>query len=298
VSEAQRAAAASPTSTAGDGPVAGLRPAEEAIPGGAQRPRLGTRQAHLHTVTIAWQLARLDLLRRYTRTMLGVVWAIVSPLCMAAIIGTVFGKLFGQKLETFLPYLFLNLTIWAFFLNCLEGGAISFVAAEGYIKQIPRVPLVAYPLRMVFAAFVTMLLGLIAVVVVMLVVGRWPTWSWALIAPALAAWFVFGVSIACLSGVFNAAVRDLQYIQTVAAQALFYATPIMFPASLLVAHGLQPLLTFNPMYHLMMIVQVPLLYGEAPPPAHYVAVCLTLVLVSGCAAAALRFARRRLVFWL
>ena len=277
---------------------AGVAPAGRDPAPPPSRGRFGQRQAHLHAISIAWHLAQLDLVRRYTSTMLGIVWAVVAPLCMAAIIGVVFGKLFGVALETFLPYLFLNLTMWAFFTACLDGGAISFIAAEGYIKQIARVPLLAYPLRMTFAAFVTLLLGLVAVVMVILGFGGRPTMGWLWVIPGLAAWFVFGLSIACLSGIANTAVRDLQYIQTVGVQALFYATPVMFPSSMLVQHGLQPLLTWNPLYHLLILVQVPLLHGDRPPVAHFVATGLTLVLVTGLAFFGLYAVRRRLVFWL
>jgi len=286
-----------------------VRGAQSAAPVAAQAPttaparsgvlgRFGQRQAHLHAFSIAWQLARLDLLRRYTSTMLGMLWAVLSPLCMAAIIGTVFGKLFQVELKSFLPYLFLNLTFWAFFVSCLDGGAISFIAAEGYIKQIARVPLLAYPLRMVMASFVTLLLGLLAVVLVILLFGGRPTPGWAWVLPGLAAWFLFGIALATLSGIANTWMRDLSYIQSVAVQALFYATPIMFPSSLLVAHGLKSLLTWNPLYHLLIIVQVPLLFGNRPPIEHYVAVGLSLALTLGLAVAGLSFVRRRLVFWL
>lgn len=262
------------------------------------RGRPGRRQGHLHAASIAWQLARLDLMRRYTSTMLGMVWAVVAPLCMAAIIGVVFGRLFGVALASFLPYLFLNLTFWGFFVACLDGGAISFLAAEGYIKQIARVPLLAYPLRMVMAAFVTLVLGLVAVVLVVLLFGGRPSPGTLWVLPALGAWFLFGLAIACLSGIANTWMRDLQYIQSVGIQALFYATPVMFPAVLLLQHGLKPLLTWNPLYHLLVIVQVPLLDGHAAPVEHYVAVALSLAGLLGAAAIALRAVRRRLVFWL
>ena len=81
------------------------------------------------TLSIAWQLARLDLVRRYTSTGLGMLWAILSPLGMSLVIGAVFAKVFDQGLAEFLPYLFVNLTLWAFFVACLEGGAIAFIAA-------------------------------------------------------------------------------------------------------------------------------------------------------------------------
>lgn len=261
-------------------------------------PAFGSRQQHLRTLSIAWQLARLDLVRRYTATMLGLAWAVLSPLLMAAVIGLVFARLFGVELRTFLPYLFLNLTLWGFFLACLDGGAIAFLAAEGYIKQIPRVSLFTYPLRMIFAAFVTLVLGLVAAGMVALLFGGEISLAWLCVVPGLVAWFLFGFAIACISGVFNTAVRDFQYIQTVGAQALFYATPVMFPAELLVSHGLSWMLTYNPLYHLMVLVRVPMLIGQVPATPHYVAAFATLVVTLAAAYFAVKRARPRLVFWL
>ncbi len=261
-------------------------------------PSLGSRQQHLRTLSIAWQLARLDLVRRYTATMLGLAWAVLSPILMAAVIGLVFARLFGVELQSFLPYLFLNLTLWGFFVACLDGGAIAFLAAEGYIKQIPRVSLFTYPLRMIFAAFVTLALGLVAAAFVALVFGGTVTAAWLCIVPGLAAWFLFGFSIACISGVLNTAVRDFQYIQTVGIQALFYATPVMFPAELLVSHGLAWMLTFNPLYHLMVLVRVPMLSNQVPELNHYIAAVATVGVALSIAYLGVERARPRLVFWL
>ncbi|MEO2167656.1 MAG: hypothetical protein ABGY42_05965, partial [bacterium] len=72
------------------------------VVGGTRRVR-GSHQRHLRTFAIAWQLARLDLIRRYTATGLGLAWAILAPLGMAAVIGTVFSQLFNQAISEFLP---------------------------------------------------------------------------------------------------------------------------------------------------------------------------------------------------
>lgn len=247
---------------------------------------------------IAYQLARLDVIRRYTATMLGVVWAVLSPLLQAIVIGVVFGRLFGVPVREFLPYLFLNLTLWAFFLACLNGGQIAFVAAEGYIKQIPGVPLFAYPLRMALSALYTLALALVAVVLVVLAAGGRPGWAWLLVLPGLGAWFLFGLAVASLAAVANTAVRDLEHIQAVAVQALFYATPIMYPASLLADHGLAWMLAWNPIYHLLTLVYLPLLQGAAPPANHYLAAALSLALALGAARFAMRRAEPRVAFWL
>jgi ABC-type polysaccharide/polyol phosphate export permease len=109
---------------------------------------------------------------------------------------------------------------------------------------------------------------------------------------------VFGFAVCTLSAVLNTWVRDFQHLQAVGVQALFYATPVMFPAALLVQHGLGWFLTFNPLYHLMMLVRVPMLNNDVPELSHYLASALVLVVLLTAAVVAMRWARDRLVFWL
>src|SRR5262249_18588277 len=114
----------------------------------------------------------------------------------------------------------------------------------------------------------------------------------------LAAWLLFGFAICTISAGLNTAVRDFQHLQGVGVQALFYPTPGMFPAGLLGQHKLGWLLTWNPLYHLLMILPRPMLYNDVPELAHYVASALSIGFVAAIAVLAMRKARPRLVFWL
>ena len=267
-------------------------------PSGSTLAAPRTQETWRQTLSIALQLARLDLVRRYTSTGLGILWAILSPLGMSLVIGLVFSQVFDQGLSEFLPYLFVNLTLWAFFVACLEGGAIAFVAAEGYIKQVPNVSLAAYPLRMAFGAFAALCFGLFAAALVTLFLDRAVTLAWLAILPALVAWLIFGVALCCLSAVLNTMVRDFTYVQTVGVQALFYATPIMYPPDMLVKHGLSWLLTLNPVYHLLMLVRTPMVFGDLPPVSHYIASVIVLGVLVPLAIFVIRRSRSSVVFWL
>jgi lipopolysaccharide transport system permease protein len=260
--------------------------------------RRSRRRSIRQTWQIAFQLARLDILRRYTATLLGVVWAALSPLLMACVIGVVFSQLFGASTREFLPHLFISLTLWNFFLACVEGGAISFLAAEGYIKQIPSVSLWAYPLRMVLAALFTLLVTLAVVSVIVAALRGDFGIAWLLLIPGLAAWMAFGLFVACLTGLLNTAVRDVQYVQSVAVQILFYATPVIYPEKLLVEQGLSWALTFNPVHHLLALVRIPMMHDTIPPVNHYIGVALTLLVLGGISLYATQKASKRIVFWL
>ena len=151
---------------------------------------------------------------------------------------------------------------------------------------------------MVFAVLFTLLVGLLCVAVVLMMFSGRVSATWLLIIPGLFAWFVFGFAICTISAVLNTWVRDFQHLQAVGVQALFYATPVMFPAALLVQHKLGWLLTFNPLYHLMMIVRVPMLNNDVPELSHYVASVICIVFFLVVAVVSMRWARDRLVFWL
>lgn len=264
----------------------------------AELLRRSRRRSVRQTCEIAWQLARLDILRRYTATLLGVVWAALSPLLMACVIGVVFSQLFGASTREFLPHLFISLTLWNFFTACVDGGAISFLAAEGYIKQIPSVSLWAYPLRMVLAALFTLVVTLAVVSVIVAFLRGGFGLAWILLIPALAAWTAFGLFVAALTGLLNTAVRDVQYVQSVAVQILFYATPVIYPEKLLVEQGLGWALTFNPVHHLLALVRIPMMHDSVPPLNHYIGVALTLLVLGTVTHYATQKASKRIVFWL
>jgi lipopolysaccharide transport system permease protein len=271
---------------------------DEGVTDPAELLRRSRRRSVRQTVEISWQLARLDILRRYTATLLGVVWAALSPLLMACVIGVVFSQLFGASTREFLPHLFISLTLWGFFTACVDGGAISFLAAEGYIKQIPGVSLYAYPLRMMLAALFTLLVTLAVVLVIVLLLRGSFGIAWILLIPGLAAWTAFGFLVASLAGLLNTAVRDFQYVQSVGVQILFYATPVIYPEKLLVEQGLSWALTFNPLHHLLAIVRIPMMHDSIPPPNHYIGVALTLLVLGAITVYATQKASRRIVFWL
>jgi lipopolysaccharide transport system permease protein len=279
----------------------GVFDAESAASAQTTGPALSPRQRRhrlRQSFNIAWQLARLDIFRRYTKTLLGIVWAVLSPLLMSCVIGVVFSQFFGADARDFLPHLFISLTLWNFFVGCVDGGAIAFIAAEGYVKQIPGVSLYAYPLRMVLAALFTLLVTLGVVVVIVEVLRGSLGMAWLLVFPGLLAWAAFGLFVACLTGLLNTAVRDVQYIQTVLVQILFYATPVIYPEKLLVGQNLRWALTLNPLHHLIAIIRIPIMHNEVPSLSHYVAVGLSLAVLGAVTRWAVRKAARRVVFWL
>jgi ABC-2 type transport system permease protein/lipopolysaccharide transport system permease protein len=78
-----------------------------------------------------------DVKSRFRSSALGPAWILINLGAVIAAIGVIYGRLFHQPMNEFLPFLTLGLVIWTFISSALVEGSSAFVVAEGYIKQFP-----------------------------------------------------------------------------------------------------------------------------------------------------------------
>lgn len=212
-----------------------------------------------------WSLARNDLRTRYRRSVLGIAWSMLQPIAMTAVVCTVFHKLWQVDLKTFAPSLMVGMCFWNFLTaTVLQGGQCLF-QGEPYIRQFPA-PLAIYPLRTVLGATFHLLMSLSVVLLLRwILLGFDNIPALVALAPTMLVLFLFGWSLAVLSGFITAYFPDMQHLSEVGLQILFYGTPIIYPADLLRERGMGWLVDWNPLAALVQMVRDPLLAGTVPP---------------------------------
>jgi ABC-type polysaccharide/polyol phosphate export permease len=109
-------------------------------------------------------LVRIDLRKRYRRSIIGMGWSLLHPIAMTAVLCIVFSQLLSQDIRTFAPFLLSGLTFWAFISATVMEGCQCFLQGESYIRQQPA-PLAIYPLRSTLGAGFHFLLGFAIVLV-------------------------------------------------------------------------------------------------------------------------------------
>src|SRR5688572_9379330 len=97
-------------------------------------------------------LVRMDLRRRYRRSMLGIGWSLLNPILMTCVFCVVFAKLFGEDLTTYAPFVLSGLAFWAFISGTTTEGCQCFYVGEHYLRQHPT-PLAIFPLRTTLGLF-------------------------------------------------------------------------------------------------------------------------------------------------
>lgn len=219
---------------------------------------------------VLFSLVNRDLQMKYKRSALGVAWSILTPLGLVLIIGSVYSIIFGNDPKTFIPLLFTGLNPWLFMNSSADGGTMSFIGAEGYLKQT-TVNAQIFPIRMTMVNFVNLLYSIVAFFSVYLFLQP-DLFSpkMLMLFPGLAIILTFSVALSNISAVLNLNVRDYQPLQSLILQGLFYATPVIYETSMLKEKGFEFIYKLNPFYYMIEVVRAPMIGIELPSIQTYV----------------------------
>lgn len=225
-----------------------------------------------------WTLREMQV--RYKQSLLGVIWAILQPLAFTLIFTVVFSRLVRINTGK-IPYSifsYIALVPWMFFATALNFGIASLVNNMNLITKI-YFPREILPLASVGAAFVDFLISASIMLGMMLFYGIMPGWTALWVLPLLSLQIALTVALVLIGSALLVFFRDVRFIVPLIIQIWMYATPIIYPVSL-VPEQYQMLYFFNPMVGIINGYRRALLHGQAPiPEAVLIGACVTLVLL-------------------
>lgn len=205
-----------------------------------------------------------DIKGRFRNSALGPLWILINMSATIGAVGLIFGKLFHQPMEEFLPFLTLGLAIWGFITAALTEGGTAFVNAEGYIKQF-AFPKVTYLYRAMVPYLAVFAIGIAVFFVVAIAYQRPFSWGALWVVPFLLLFVVINFFHLVIVAHVGSRFRDLPHMLTGLMQIGFYVTPVMYTVTMLHERGLDFIYRINPLYYVMEIVRYPLLNSDAPP---------------------------------
>lgn len=243
-------------------------------------------------------LVKMDLRTRYRRSILGMGWSLLHPIAMTTILCIVFHKIFHLNVREYAPFLLVGLSCWNYIHTVTIMGCQCLYMGESYIRQYPA-PLAIYPLRTALGAIIHFLLAMTVVLALTWYINGFTNLPYLVsLVPTLLLLFIFGWSLALLAGFANVYFQDTQHLSDIAFQILFYATPVIYPASRLRENHLAWLVEYNPLVSFLELLRVPILESRMPPASAFaVASVLTLLTVTTAGVTLARL-QRRLIFHL
>jgi lipopolysaccharide transport system permease protein len=197
---------------------------------------------------VLYHLVWRDLKVRYRQTLLGVAWAFVQPLFGMLLFTVIFGKLVKVPSDG-LPYAVFalsGLVPWNFFSTALTQSSNSLVVNSALLRKV-YFPRLLLPLGRILGCLPDLGLAFGLLLGIAWYYGLQPS-------PASLAWIPVLVFLALLTALaagiwlsaLNVRFRDVQHLVPFLLQLWLFATPIIYPSSL-VPERWRSVYALNPM---------------------------------------------------
>lgn len=179
------------------------------------------------------ELVKTDFLLRYQGSFLGIAWSVLKPLMLFCVMYVVFVKFlrFSDGTETFPLVLLLGISLWNFFTEATTMGLCSMTTRGDLLRKI-NFPKYIIVVSATINALICLTINLGVVLVACILSGVQFTANVLWLPLNLVQLYILALSVALLLSTLNVYFRDAQHIWEVFLQGLFYATPIIYPLSM------------------------------------------------------------------
>lgn len=239
-------------------------------------------------------LVARDLKVRYRRSAIGFVWTMLQPLLTMLILTVVWSSLFRVDVANYPVYVLSGLVFWNFF---QQGTVAAMNSLRGQAQLLTRLPVPRwiFPLATILAGLVNLVFALVPLLVILLATGH-PLRPALLFLPfsiVIATTFTLGVAL--LVSPLAVFFADVVELVTVLLTLLLYATPVIYPASI-VPQAYAWVLRFNPLRWVLDVFRDPIYLGTLPPATHLLAAAALAIVLLWIGAALFRRISDRIPF--
>lgn len=197
--------------------------------------QLHTGKTHENYKELIWMLAKTSFKLRYQGSFLGYIWAILNPLALFLVLNFVFSSIFakGGGIENYSLQLLVSLMLFMFFSEGTNAGMNSLKGRAQLVTKIyvPRWTLILSSTihsAMVYTTNLIVVFGFFVWYQYMPSVG-----SILLFFLLSLTMYILIVSAAFILGPLIIRFKDIGLIWDVVLRVMFYATPILYPLTVL-----------------------------------------------------------------
>ena len=185
------------------------------------------------SLALAWTLALTDWKLRFYGSALGAIWTLARPFAFFGVVYVVFTEIVGldEGVKNYGVYILFGMVLFQYFGEITANAVQSLVARENLLRKMYFPPLVI-PMAVGITAALNLGMTLIAAAIFVLANGIFPQWAWLQLPVLIAILTIFSLGVGMLLSSLYVRFRDIQPIWEVVQQLLFYASPVLYVATL------------------------------------------------------------------
>ena len=180
------------------------------------------------------EMVKTDFQLRYQGSFLGIAWSILKPLMLFCVMYMVFVRFlkFSDGTPTFPLVLLLGISLWNFFSEATSMG-LNSITGRGDVLRKVDFPEIIIVISATIGSLIGLAINMCVVLLFCLLSGQVHfTWRVLLLPINFIEFYILALGCALLLATMNVYFRDIQHIWDVLQQTLFYATPIIYPLSM------------------------------------------------------------------
>ena len=189
-----------------------------------------------------------DIKVRYKQTALGAAWAVIQPLAMMIIFTFCFSKLIRVPTEG-VPaslFYFVGIMPWMFFSNALTSGSNSLIANAHLITKV-YFPRMIIPAASVGAMLLDFAIAFVLLFGLMPLYGQTLTWRIVMLPVLVVLTTLLALAVGMWMAALSVKYRDVRHALPFIIQLWMFATPIVYPLSLVPSPWRRWMLVLNPL---------------------------------------------------
>ena len=192
------------------------------------------------------ELVKRDFKKKYKRTVLGMVWSVLSPLLTLLVMKLVFTQFFGRTTPHFTIYLFCGNLVFSYFSESTSQGMASLMGNASIFTKV-NVPKYLFLFSKNVQTLINFGLSLCVFFVFCVLDQITFTWKFILLLYPIACLVLFNIGVGLVLSALFVFFRDIQYLWSVFTMLLMYMSAIFYTIDNY-SPMVQNLFLLNPVY--------------------------------------------------
>lgn len=183
---------------------------------------------------LTWTLAITEWRLRFYGSVLGLAWALARPFMFFGVIYIVFSTVadFEAQVKDYPVVVLFGMLLFQYFAEVTGGSVTALNNRESLLRKV-RFPRLVVPMSVALTAVFNFGMALVPAIVFALASGVPIRWGWLQLIPLFVLLTLLAVGIGMLLSALFVRFRDISPIWEVTSQILFYASPVLYVATMI-----------------------------------------------------------------
>ena len=204
-----------------------------------------------------------DIRGKYKGSFLGILWSFVNPLLMTLVYAIVFPFLLKNTEPNYVTFIVIGILPWTYFTTIINQSSGCILYSGNIIKKV-YFPREILPISVNISGLINFLISCVIIFLFLIFSGIGFSWYIIFLPLIILTQFILQQGIAFILSAINVYIRDIEYIVAFFVNMLFYATPILYSATLFENSPIKYLIKLNPMATIVECYRDILFYQSMP----------------------------------